>query len=145
MKKIVRLTEADLARIVRRVIKEQPEFDDDTESMMNHFDENPEQMNVIKSDLREPSLFRIVGADKRTATYLLKNHLKMDGGNAEFIAILNCEGIDLSGIDFCQYPKLKFLNLKGTPNNFEETQEDCYTHMGNGAYDLWGNKFEPNL
>ena len=77
MKKIVRLTEADLARIVRRVIKEQPEFDDDTESMMNHFDENPEQINVIKSDLREPSFFRIVGADKRTATYLLKNHLKM--------------------------------------------------------------------
>ncbi len=126
MKKIVKITEADLARIVKRVIKEQPEFEDDAESMMNHYQENPEQMNVIKSDLRQPATFQIMGADKRTATYLLRNYMKMDGQNARFIAILDCEGLDLSGLDFCNYPNLHAVNLKGTPNNFKETQDDCF-------------------
>ena len=68
-------------------------------------------------------LFQIQGADEKVATYLLKNYLKLDGNSARFIAILDCQGVDLTGIDFCKYPNLKVVNLKGTPNNFVETQK----------------------
>jgi hypothetical protein len=52
------------------------------------------------------------------------------------IAFRDCEEIDLSGIDFCQYPNLNSINLRGTPNNFEETQGDCYHIISDGVYDF---------
>ena len=68
--------------------------------------------------------------------FFLKNYLKLNKDKAKFIAILNCEGLDLSGIDFCQYRNLVMVNLKGTPNNFEETQGDCYHDLSHGMYDF---------
>lgn len=135
MKKIVRLTEADLARIVKRVIKEQQYNDDDMdelEGFVNHLLNNRDQLDVIKSDTTNDQFFHVEGADKRTANQLLKNFLKVSKGKARFIAFNNCEGIDFSNVDFCQYPDLVFVNLSGTPNNFEETQDNCYEKVGNG-------------
>jgi hypothetical protein len=133
MKRIVKLTEDDLARIVRRVIKEQ---DDDDEGFIDHLRNNLDQLNVIRSDMRDDTLLHIEGADSRTAKQLLKNYLKVSKDKAKFIAILNCEGLDLSGIDFCQYRNLVMVNLKGTPNNFKETQGDCYHDLSHGMYDF---------
>ena len=133
MKKTVRLTEADLARIVKRVIKEQQYNDDDMdelEGFVNHLVNNRDQMDVIKYMTNEA--LRVEGADKRTAHHLLKNFLKSSKGKARFIAFQNCEGIDFSNVDFCQYPDLLFINLSGTPNNFEETQDNCYEKVGDG-------------
>ena len=133
MKKIVRLTESDLARIVKRVIKEQHYNDDDMdelEGFVNHLVNNRDQMDVIKHMTNEA--LRVEGADKRTANHLLKNFLKSSKGKARFIAFQNCEGIDFSNVDFCQYPDLAFINLSGTPNNFEETQDNCYEKVGDG-------------
>ena len=133
MKKIVRLTEADLARIVKRVIKEQQYNDDDMdelEGFVNHLGNNRDQLDVIKHMTNEA--FHVEGADKRTANQLLKNFLKGSKGKARFISFQNCEGIDFSNVDFCQYPDLVFVNLSGTPNNFEETQDDCYEKVGDG-------------
>ena len=42
-----------------------------------------------------------------------------------FLAILDCESADFSGVDICGLPELVFLNLKGTENNFEEQGYEC--------------------
>lgn len=133
MKKIVKLTEADLARIVRRVIKEQDDNDmDELEGFVDHLRNNRNQMDVVKSDMTDDRFFHVEGADRRTANQLLKNFLKVSGGKARFIAFIDCEEVDFSGVDLCQYPDLVFVNLPGTPNNFEETQNDCYEKVGEG-------------
>ena len=133
MKKIVKLTESDLARIVRRVIKEQDDNDmDELEVFVDHLRNNRNQMDVVKSDMTDDRFFHVEGADRRTANQLLKNFLKVSGGKARFIAFIDCEEVDFSGVDLCQYPELVFVNLPGTPNNFEETQNDCYEKIGEG-------------
>ena len=48
------------------------------------------------------------------------------------VEFIDCEEVDFSGVDLCQYPELVFVNLPGTPNNFEETQNDCYEKVGEG-------------
>jgi hypothetical protein len=133
MKKIVKLTEADLARIVKRVIREQDDNDmDELEGFVDHLRNNRNQMDVVKSDMTDDRFFHVEGADRRTANQLLKNFLKVSGGKARFIAFIDCEEVDFSGVDLCQYPDLVFVNLPGTPNNFEETQNDCYEKVGEG-------------
>jgi hypothetical protein len=37
------------------------------------------------------------------------------------------------------------MNIKGTPNNFEETQEECYESQGNGMYDYKYNMDRYNM
>ena len=133
MKKIVKLTEADLARIVKRVIREQDDNDmDELEGFVDHLRNNRNQMNVVKSDMKDDRFFHIEGADERTGNQLLKNFMKVSRGKAKFMSFTNCEGIDFSGIDLCQYPELVFVNLSGTPNNFEETQNNCYEKVAEG-------------
>jgi len=133
MKKIVKLTEADLTRIVKRVIREQDDNDmDELEGFVEHLRNNRDQMDVVKSDMKDDRFFHIEGADRRTANQLFKNFLKVSRGKARFIAFINCEEVDFSGVDLCQYPDLVFVNLPGTPNNFEETQNDCYEKIGEG-------------
>ena len=112
MKKIVKLTEADLARIVKRVIREQDDNDmDELEGFVDHLRNNRDQMDVVKSDMKDDRFFHIEGADRRTANQLLKNFLKVSGGKARFIAFIDCEEVDFSGIDLCEYPELVFVNL----------------------------------
>ena len=133
MKKIVKLTEADLARIVKRVIREQDDNDmDELEGFVDHLRNNRNQMDVVKSDMTDDRFFHVEGADRRTANQLLKNFLKVSRGRARFIAFIDCEEVDFSGIDLCEYPELVFVNLPGTPNNFEETQNVCYEKIGEG-------------
>jgi hypothetical protein len=133
MKKIVKLTESDLVRIVKLVIKEQGDNDiDELEGFVDHLRDNRDQLDVIKSDMRDDRFFHVEGADRRTAKQLLKNFLKVSRGKARFITFIDCEEVDFSGIDLCQYPDLVFVNLPGTPNNFEETQNDCYKKIGEG-------------
>ena len=134
MKKIVKLTEADLARIVKRVIREQHNDDDmdELEGFMDHLQNNRDQANVVKSDMSDDRLFNVEGADRRTANQLLKNFLRVSKGKARFISFTDCGYLDFSNVDFCQYPDLVYISLKGTPNNFEETQGDCYEQVGDG-------------
>jgi CRISPR/Cas system CMR-associated protein Cmr3 (group 5 of RAMP superfamily) len=120
MKKIVKLTEADLARIVKQVIREQIHTDDYMDELERTY------------RFRDDRFFHVEGADRKTANQLLKNFLKVSNGKARFIAFIDCEEIDFSEVDLCQYPELVFVNLTGTPNNFEETQNNCYEKVGEG-------------
>ena len=132
--KFNKLVESKLGNSKPLVEQEEMDFDE-VEAMMGHIKKNPEQANVIKSYDGE-KLFQIQGADEKVATYLLKNYLRLDGNSARFIAILDCQGVDLTGIDFCKYPDLKVVNLKGTPNNFVETQNSCYAEIGKDLFDF---------
>jgi hypothetical protein len=42
-----------------------------------------------------------------------------------FLAIVDCESADFSDIDICSLPKISFINLNGTENNFEEQDYEC--------------------
>ena len=54
----------------------------------------------------------------------------------KFIAFINCEGADFSNIDLCSFPTLMYVNLKGTPNNFEENVSCEYDLMGEQMYQM---------
>ena len=126
MKKIVRLTENDLSRIVRRVIKEQ-EMDG----------ENNNDEGVLEITEK---LILLDGASEETVSKVLSNLT----GNERFIAILRSEYADFSGIDLCSFPELNIVNLKGTKNNFEEQDYDCSsTGLGsNDMHDFMDNRMQ---
>ena len=111
MKKTIRLTEDDLTRLVKRVIKEQEE-----EQPNRNYDDLLLIENKITDEVSE-----------------ILNELSE---GIKFLAILNCEYADVSNIDLCSFPNLIMVNLKGTPNNFEETQGNCYHDLRHGMYDF---------
>jgi hypothetical protein len=117
MARIVRLTERDLNRLVKRVIKEQDEDDFD-------IDDNFKVEITEKMVLLNGSTSRVV----RKVMSQLTDEIR-------FIAFLNCEEADFSNVDLCNdFPNLHFVNVKGTPNNLEETQKGCYGLSGKGGY-----------
>jgi|LakMenEpi03Aug12_release.lakeMendotaPanAssembly.Ray.scaffolds.fasta_scaffold289359_2 hypothetical protein len=120
MKRIVKLTENDLTRIVKRVIKEQ-------------------RMNVprrLKQDSEDGILelndqtILLDGASEETVNEVLSNL----SGNERFIVIQNSEYADFSGVNICGLPELLFMNLEGTPNNFEEQGYECGEQMKEYLY-----------
>ena len=98
MKKVVRLTESDLTRLVRKVIKEP-----------------------------------IVILEGKSSIYVQKV-LRNLPPNVITIALKFCEGADFSEIDVCEFPKLLYVLLKDTPNNFEEYVNCEYEKAGDDKY-----------
>ena len=82
MKKIVKLTESDLTRIVKRVIREQI-----------HTDDYMDELEKIYR-FRDDRFFHVEGEDRRTANQLLKNFLKVSNGKASFIAFTQSSCVD---------------------------------------------------
>jgi hypothetical protein len=119
MKRIVKLTENDLTRIVRRVIKEQ-QMDGPQNNRKNRDEMSQTDDVVVFLD----------GASEETVNNALSNLT----GNERFIAILNSEFADFSGVDLCSFSELSTVNLKGTQNNFEEQGYDCAELLIKGMY-----------
>lgn len=121
MKKIVRLNENDLNRLVKKIIKEGSgvkfESDDSREMIKNG---TKEDVSKFLSNLTEKKVF---------------------------IEIIDCEYADFSGFDFCKFKDLEFLLLKNTPNNFEEkTQSECWEKIE--SYDkklIYYSFFKPRI
>jgi len=109
-KRIMRLTESDLVRLVKRVIKEQ-------------YDDNDLQINPTYTIL-------IRGKSSRQVKRVISNLSE----KIAFLAILDCEYADFSDINLCEYPKLVSVRLVGTPNNLEETQDNCYEEIMESQY-----------
>ena len=123
-KKIVRLTERDLTKLVRRVIKEQY-MDDDFEFNATTYNDRGDLEHM-----HNHSEVMLKGKSSKQVKRLFSNLSE----NVRFIAIIDCEYADFNDINLCEYSDLVFVNIKGTPNNFEETQEECYESIGNDMY-----------
>ena len=120
MKKIVKLTESDLIKIVKRIIKENEEEDDD---LKPRYDEYYRSIGSSHSD------DEIFGDDERAISFsksskertykILNRYFRPN--YTQFVYIGNSEGIDFRDFpEFCESKKLLLLNLKNTPNNFNE-------------------------
>ena len=115
MAQIVRLTESDLTRIVKRIIKEQEEGEDN-DGVVEYND------RVIMLD----------GATEQTVSRILRKLPK----RLKFLAIKNCEYADFTGVDVCELPNLLFINLQGTDNNLEEVINCDFSNYGDNLFDL---------
>jgi hypothetical protein len=120
MAKIVRLTESDLTRLVKRVIKEQ-ELDRELGQ--------PDGEGIITFDDR---FVLLKGASEET----INNVLKRLPEELRFLAILESEFADFSNIDVCKFPKLVSINLRGTENNLEENIDCEFEEALNSIYDF---------
>lgn len=102
MKKVVRLTESDLNRIVKRVIREQ------------------EEDGVRFERRRGTAMFSIKNKSKEDVDRLLSNL----NSYPTYIAIVNCEYFDISKHEnlICRNDDLMILNLVGTPNNMRSSK-----------------------
>ena len=99
MKKVIRLTERDLTRLVKRVINEQ------------QFEEMREEESIMVSNKSEDEVREILES--------LPESIK-------FILIKNSEYADFSNIDVCSLPNLLFINLQNTENNLEDNANCKY-------------------
>ena len=66
---------------------------------------------------------------KKVQQYLSKLHERV-----MFLAIVDCEGVDFSNVDICSFNMLMNVNLKGTPNNFNEFQNCGFKEKAPGFY-----------
>jgi hypothetical protein len=119
-KRIMRLTESDLVRLVRKVVKEQ--YDDNDFEFNTEVRDDKGDLEHLHSDW----MITLKGKSAKQVQRLLSNLTE----TVEYLAILDCEYADFSDFNLCDFPKLRFVHLKGTPNNLEETQDDCYVNLG---------------
>jgi hypothetical protein len=126
MKKVIRLTESDLVKLVKKVIKEQYSEDDFEFNTINRDEQN--RITHQHSD----KFVALSGYSSKQIQRALSNLSE----NVGYIAFLDCEYADFSNINLCEFPELKFVNLTGTPNNLEETQGECYNILNNEMYDF---------
>jgi hypothetical protein len=112
------------------LVNEQMDMEDNFEGSENMEDdfEGVEEVSHMS--------FLLQNADKNTATNLLKKYMAKHSQTVNFVAILRSEGVDLTDINFCECPNLLMVNLRETPNNFEETQGDCAYNMRGGLWDF---------
>lgn len=115
MKKIIRLTESDISRLVKKIIREQEIRGD--EFFYEDFD-------VSKK------MLMLRGANKITVEKILSKLPE----KIVFLAIVDCENADFSNVDICSFPNIEYVNLKGTPNNFEENVDCGFEEIMDGLY-----------
>ena len=107
-KKIVRLTESDLVRLVKKVINEQDTFEYGLDEPHYTFD-------------AENGYVLLVGGSSRQVRKILKNL----PNTLKYLALRDCDFADFEGIDLCSFDELKNVNLIGTENNLEEQGYEC--------------------
>jgi hypothetical protein len=120
VKKIMRLTESDLVRLVNKVIKEQ--YDDNDFEFNTHIRNEKGDSEYEHSD----TLIFLKGKSSKQVKRAISSLSK----NIKFLTLRDCEYADFSDVDLCEYPKLMMVTLDGTPNNLEETQDNCYEAFG---------------
>jgi hypothetical protein len=130
-KKIMRLTESDLARLVKKIIKEQ-------ENKPTLWELLQMEENAVVDFTKQPGFVTVKNASLKIVNEVLEKLgvINDDIAKVEYLTIANCEGADFSNVNLCEFPKLRFVQLKGTPNNLEETQDDCYYNLGPGMFEF---------
>jgi hypothetical protein len=106
MKRIIKLTESDLKRLVKKIVKEQDEY---------RLDEPHYQFD------KENGFILLVGASSRQVKKVLRNLPE----TLKYLSFKDCDFADFEGVDLCSFPDLKNVNLIGTENNLEEQEYEC--------------------
>jgi hypothetical protein len=128
-KKIVRLTESDMIRLVKKVIKEQ--YDDNDFEFNTHIRNDRGDTEYEHRD----TLIFLKGKSSKQVKRAISNLSE----NIKFLTLRDCEYADFSDVDLCEYPKLMLVTLSGTQNNLEETQDNCYERFGDVQQYLFNN------
>lgn len=106
MKKVTRITESDITRLAKKIVKEQDELG---------FDEPHYQFD------KEIGLVLLVGASSRQVKKILRNLPT----TLRYLSLRDCDFADFDGIDLCSFGTLRNVNLMGTENNLEEQGYEC--------------------
>jgi hypothetical protein len=114
MKRILRLSESDLVGLVNKVIKE-------------HKNEKPK----TKFTYSESGSMVIEYADSKYIKTILSQLPK----DILFLAIMNSQFADFDGVNLCDYPNLQFINLRGTKNNLDSQNIDCFEKITDFHWD----------
>jgi len=114
----MKLTESDLVRLVKRVIKEQ--YDDNDFEFNTKIKDDRGDLDHEHSD----TMIMLKGKSAKQVQRALSNLSE----NLKFLALIDCEYADFSDVNLCDYQNLT-VRLKGTENNLEETQDECYDAM----------------
>ena len=114
-KNVIRLTESDMVRLVKRVVREQ--FNDSRKNRPDDFEFGDK-------------IVKLINAPKKRIQLALSK-LPM---NVSSILISDGEEVDFSDVDICSYPKLEMIIVKNTPNNFSEVVDCDWEDHGDGIY-----------
>jgi hypothetical protein len=114
MKRILRLSESDLVGLVNKVIKEQK-----NEKLKTKFTYSESGSMVIEY------------ADSKYIKTILSQLPK----DILFLAIMNSQFADFDGVNLCDYPNLQFINLRGTKNNLDSQNIDCFEKITDFHWD----------
>jgi hypothetical protein len=114
MKRILRLSESDLVGLVNKVIKEQK-----NEKLKTKFSYSESGAMVIEY------------ADSKYIKTILSQLPK----DILFLAIMNSQFADFDGVNLCDYPDLTFINLRGTKNNLDSQNIDCFEKITDFHWD----------
>ena len=117
MKRILQLSESDLVGLVNKVIKEHKKQKVEKRKTQFSYSEN------------RSMLIRFADSN------YIKEILNQLPKNIMFLAIYDSEYADFSRINLCDYPELMFVSLRGTKNNLDEQNLDCFESWGNGIFD----------
>lgn len=116
MKKIIRMTESDLVRLVKKIVKEQRTT-------------NRDEFGNLEFEFSD-KLVMLRGANQSRVEKILSKLPE----TIVFLAIVDCEFADFSNVDICSFPNLEYVNLKDTENNFEENIDCDFNAMNDGLY-----------
>jgi hypothetical protein len=121
MKNIVRLTENDLNRLVKKILKEDSE---------------------LKVNYKDNGTAIIMNGTRKDVSKFLSN-LPED---CDAITIWDCEYADFSEVNLCDFKNLEALFFKNTPNNLEEKtpsycwEKDSYNPPNHTTYSFFVSK-----
>ena len=131
MKKVIRLTESDLTRIIKNVLSEQ---DGAQQTRQYYSDDNLLQVNKENIEFKGEKLI-LFNRSADSAIRLLNQYFSQ--GHTEFIRVSESEFLDFKKLrKFCKNNTIFFLRMDSTPNNFEEV---CgpHTKLVEVVPDVW--------
>ena len=105
------------------------DYDDDDE------DFNDMMESRYDDDLSFHRYFTLKNKSARVVRNFL-NSLSTEFIETKFITLSNCEYADFSGIDICGLPKLAYIRLPNTKNNFEEQGYECVIDVEEDFYQI---------
>lgn len=135
MKKVIRLTESDLTRIIKNVLSEQ---DGVQQTSQYNSDDNLRQVNWegFKENIEFKGEHLILfNRSADSAIRLLNQYFSQ--GHTEFIRVSESEFLDFKKLrKFCKNNTIFLLRMDSTPNNFEEV---CgpHTKLEEIDFDVW--------